>query len=90
MKTWTVVVEIKDAGDSLGHVGQKRIEEIISERLHDNLPAGFSFQIFETTEAPYGPQGVYLAEHKIGRAGRVKTAPILTCSKTCKPLGVRP
>lgn len=83
MKTWTVVIEFKDDGVSDTGTPDKfftkrDLEEIISEGF-SNFPSGLSFQIFECTEAPYGPQGVTLIETGrnttiLGRAGRVQTA----------------
>lgn len=80
MKTWTVVIEIK----SEDYTDRSTVDFVVSEAMKNRF---IGFQIFEVTEASYGPNGMSLVENKIGRAGRVRTAPISTCEKSCKPLG---
>ena len=70
MKTWTIVIEIKDNGDNAsgspytGYMTKSEIEMNVS-RVLENLAEGYmQFQIFECTEAPYGPQGVVLKDAK--------------------------
>ena len=70
MKTWTVVVEIKDFGqvvdglipDNPQHLDQYGIRELIAIR---DCPDHISYSICEAIEAPYGPSGVFLDERQL-------------------------
>lgn len=72
-KKWTVVIEVND---DTNISERKHIDQLLTGILQACIPISMSFQIFEITEAPYGPQvdGVILAEVKPGRAGRITTA----------------
>lgn len=65
MKTWTVVVELKTFYDELGgpDIDKQGIEDWMNDTLKAHI-GGAQFQIFECTEAPYGPQGVVLKDAK--------------------------
>jgi hypothetical protein len=49
LKTWTVVVELKDANNCT----KQEIELLVASRLADQCEA---FQIYECSEAHYGPK----------------------------------
>lgn len=51
MKIWTVVIEVHD--DTEVPCTKEQIESAI---VNPYLPASMAYQIFETVEAPYGPQ----------------------------------
>jgi hypothetical protein len=58
LKTWTVVLEIKDDGLSdAGPMHYFNAEEIGEMAVRwSETPAGLSIRCMEVTEAPYGPQ----------------------------------
>lgn len=57
MKTWTIVLEIKDDGfnthNPIAYLKQEEIENLF---LNNDIPAGISCRIMEVTPHPYGPQ----------------------------------
>jgi len=67
VKTWTVVIEIQDRLSGGGvHWDKQSLEEYLSSYLSQAFKdTKDSFQIFECTEAPYGPQGVVLKDAKL-------------------------
>lgn len=87
-KKWTVVVEITD---ETNQSQQSQIEQMVRGILVSCIPAGMKFQIFEITNAAYGPDGVILHESGLTVAKHIwnpnlKSLPIL-CKNCHKPLG---
>lgn len=66
MKKWTVVIEITDEiTDGSGPYTKQEIESFVSDSMQQYVENGIGFQIFETIEAPYGPQhpdGVFICD----------------------------
>jgi hypothetical protein len=69
MKTWTVVIEVRDYGEVIDNVvtdnylSEYGIKELLAIR---DCPNHISYSICETIPAPYGPQhpdGVWISEH---------------------------
>lgn len=50
MKTWTIVIEVKDNGDNDYNCNE--IEKFI---VNDTIPADITYRIMEVIDAPYGP-----------------------------------